>query len=169
MIRLHRCGSAADEPGLPRLSGTYRIAGTDVQLTAFQGGWSFHPAAHRTFTPTRDWLIDNQLRTTEFPTRRAALRAYEAAAAINAPPAAQPPARLTRAGDGIYRYPGHPNIRIRRSDRGWEVTGLEGVPTAYAAGLTHASTMIADHLDVMEGRRRAAAKEVALRKARRSS
>jgi len=169
MIRLHRCGSAYNEPGLPRLSGTYRIAGTDVQLTAFQRSWSFHPAAHLTFTPTRDWLIDNQLRTTEFPSRKAALRAYEAAAAINPPPAAQPPARLTRAGDGSYRYPGHPDIRIRRGDRGWEVTGLLGVPTAHAASLTHVCTLIADHLDVVEARRRAAAKEVALRNRRGTS
>jgi len=151
MTRLYRVGSPSKIPGA-RMSGSYRISGVDLTLYAINGEWSFSPAHVATIVAAQAWLAANQLTTAVFPSRAAALRAYEAAAAINPPPAATPFPRLQRTAGGHF-YPGHPEILIAPDGGAWEITGLDDRGPVYADSLKHASMRITEYLHLTSRRR----------------
>jgi len=95
--RLHiPYGSRRDGGG----HSTYLIDGTDIMVVA-RGAthtWTFQ--TDQTARPARDWLADHQLRHARFPTRAGAMRAFEAAAALNPPPAQQVTIRRVRRDGG---------------------------------------------------------------------
>jgi len=135
------------------MSGSYRIVGVDLTLFAINGEWSFSPAHVATIVAAQAWLAANQLTTAVFDSRAAALRAYEAAAAISPPPAATPFPRLERTADDTHFYPGHPEITIAPAGSGWKITGLDDRGPAYADSLTHASMRITEYLQLSAVRR----------------
>jgi len=157
MRRLIRISSASDIPGSGHVSAGWLIEGTDLLLSARFGRWRITTMRKRGRESAQRWLVDNQLDTASFGSRSDALRAYEAAAAVQSPPAAPLP-KLHRAADGTYRHPGLPQLRVRRVHDGkfsWKITGL-GPHAAFA--LTHTlpqiAVMIAEHIETVAARAR---------------
>ena len=97
---------------------SYRIEGTDVVVATpgLSRLWLLITDSRN--TRTFAWLMNTQLKDAHFPTRAAALRAFEAAATVNPPPAPRAQVRQVRrdgevqllAPDGArYRAQPDPN------------------------------------------------------------
>jgi len=116
----------------------YRIDDTAISVEGTQGSWELAPE-----TPhAMDWLTGHGLLRAAFLTRRAALRAYQAAAALNPPPQGRKPRRLDRVSAGRYRLFGA-TVDRHPDGRSW-VVRAHGLPTLRAITLTDAETLIAD-------------------------
>jgi len=134
-------------------SAGWAIAGTDLILIGIFGLWRFVVTRPAGRAANDDWLRANNLKRAEFPTRTAALRAFDAAAAVRPPPPAAPPPRLRRVKAGRYACVDVPGVTIRNSgdsNMRWEINGLPGSSTRYAATLALAAEIIADHLTYLE-------------------
>jgi len=125
------------------LSGEYLLEGTGITLAASprirsahaHGRWTLHPRDGRAET----WLRDHELYDKLFETRRAAARAFEAAAGQQAPPAPAPtisrsPVRMIRVSAGVHRTLGGRVTVTANDDGGWDISGL---PITYNAISLH--------------------------------
>jgi len=105
------------------------IAGTDIRVWSVAGPWWGFNVEHQD-RRTREWLARHELLHARFPSRVAALRAYDAAAALSQPPAATAlPAwpKLRREHTGLYRVG---RAIVRRSEDGtWRILWHNGTAT----------------------------------------
>ena len=143
--------TARRAPRLRRATVTsYRIVGSSLVVLRTGAARWFLNTAEGPFGNTADgaqWLIRNGLFSEPFPTRAAALRAYEAAAAIDPPPPDRLPARikLTALNDGSYAGPGDVIVTRRRlsakagagpGPQVWHVSSRRGGWGAFAFSLS---------------------------------
>jgi len=133
----------------------YRIDATNICLQQGSRHWSLH-ANPDEWMASNVWLNANGLAGQLFDTRKAALRAYEAAAAISPPPPAPPTVtvKLRRRPDG--RYEGPDGIMLARTTfdsrsygrtiqrPGWRITAPNHVWSGYAASLDEARDLISE-------------------------
>jgi len=118
----------------------YTIAGTAIAVHRLYGQWRLATA---TLNDDADrWLRRNRLALHDFPTRTAALRAYQAAAAIDPPLTHDSPALppLRRVGPGRHAS-GDITITRPTSAGWWTVTWPDGA-TAHADTLREAARII---------------------------
>jgi len=139
--------------GAPRLRretlNSYRIDGGSVLVLREGAGWFLETTEGASASPAdgAHWLVRNRLFSEPFPTRRAALRAYEAAAAVDPPPPGRFPAKikLTPMNDGSYAGPGDVIVTRKRLPVGprsgpgpqvWHVSSRRGGWGAFAFSLS---------------------------------
>jgi len=117
------------------------IAGTDVRVWKVAGDrWGFN-VEHQD-RRTREWLQRNELLHARFPSRAAALRAFDAAAALRQPPSTPTLSVLTklrRERAGLYRVG---RAIARRSEDGtWRILWHNGTVT-HCRTLRHCQNVI---------------------------
>jgi len=158
MRRLIRISTASDIPGHGHVSAGWMIDGTGLLLSGRSEQWRITTRRGSDRSALQRWLSDSQLAAASFGSRSDALRAFEAAAAVSAPPASRPLPKLHRRADGTYRHHGLPQLRVMRVQDGksnWKVTGL-GPRTAFALARTlpQVAIMLAEHIETVAARAR---------------
>jgi len=152
LIKVSPAQAKASRKGNLATAG-WSIAGTDLTLIGIFGIWRFVVVRPADSRANDDWLKASNLKHAEFPTRAGALRAFDAAAAVQPPPTGSPLPRLRRVKAGRYKCVDLPGVTIRSSgapDMRWEINGLPGTSTRFAATLPLAVEVIADHLALLE-------------------
>jgi len=118
----------------------YTIADTAITVSRLYGQWRLGTADLN--DDADRWLRRNQLTGHDFPTRNGALRAYQAAAAIDPPPNRDAPAlpTLRRIAPGQHTS-GDITVTRPTSSGWWTVTWPDGA-TAHADSLREAARII---------------------------
>jgi len=134
-----RLRTDADMAGHQR---SWRIDGTCIHAHRMRGHWTLDGRNKI----SADWLQANQLAGQFWPTRAQTLRSYQAAAALNPPPAWDPATvTLTRVAAGHHR---HRQYDItRRADGRWQVTDPDHpFPVIVCATLARAAQQLHTHI-----------------------
>jgi len=123
--------------------GSWTIPGTDLSLLSNRDGHGWRFGMIRLTDDLEAWLTRHELADARFPRRKDLLRAYEAAAAIDPPPAESLPVPLRRITAGRYEMPGR-DITVTRTDDGktWNIIQGDTVLPPTAQTLDEARAII---------------------------
>jgi len=125
-------------PGGDRGPNGYLICESAIGVASCADGWELRAVRNNSYG--REWLHAHQLDAAAFPSRRAALRAYEAARSLSAPPPAAGRPRLRRVRAGHYQQ-GEAAITRPRRETSWTVN-IPGISPRRAATLNDAVEII---------------------------
>jgi len=125
---LSKIVKAVHLPPKTPISGLYWIRGTNLTVFRLSDGWMLGFFGDEAAADTIDWLKDNHLLRTSFPSRAAAVRAFAAAASVSPPPSEPQLPSLRAQAIGGYRCVEHPGVRVKQDGDRWVVTGVSDNP-----------------------------------------
>jgi len=123
--------------------GDWTIPGTDLVILRSWDATGWRLTTSYIIETVEAWLNRHQLGEARFRRRKDLLRAYQAAAAIDPPPAQQRPVHLRRIASGRYEMPDG-NVTVTKTDRGqgWIINDGSGPLEHTARTLEEARAII---------------------------